>query len=101
VATVQVSVQIVFMGRSRGTPHTTGVGSEAMDRTVEGSKQMYDANDFQVRYSDHRRQMTWVNDQGWKFDAPTTRKGVRAIVAQALIAFAARLTTTMKQPHTA
>jgi hypothetical protein len=55
---------------------------------------MYDANDFQVRYSDHRRQMTWVNDEGWKFDPPTTRKGVRAIVAQALVALAIRLSST-------
>lgn len=52
---------------------------------------MYDATDFQVRYTDHRRQMAWVNDEGWKFDPPTVRKRIRATLAKALIALATRL----------
>ena len=52
---------------------------------------MCDAADFQVQYDDHRRQMAWVNDVGWKFDPPTTRTGIRVATAQALVALATRL----------
>jgi hypothetical protein len=52
---------------------------------------MYDAAGFQVQYDDHRRQMAWVNDVGWKFDPPTTRTGIRVATAQALVALATRL----------
>ncbi|MCA1668238.1 MAG: hypothetical protein LC793_12760 [Thermomicrobia bacterium] len=52
---------------------------------------MYDATDFQVRYDDHRRQMTRVNEAGWQFDPPHARTRVRITVANALIALAARL----------
>lgn len=62
---------------------------------------MYDANDFQVRVNDYQRQIEWANEAGWQIAAPPTRKGVRVIVAQALIALAARLTTPLEQPHTA
>jgi hypothetical protein len=62
---------------------------------------MYDAMDFQVRYGDHQRQMAWLNAEGWKFDPPTPRKRVRVTLAQALVALATRLTTSMEQPHTA
>jgi hypothetical protein len=47
--------------------------------------------DFQTHYNDHRRQMAWVNDEGWKFDPPTTRNRMRATVAEALIALATRI----------
>jgi hypothetical protein len=62
-----------------------------MDRTVEGSRKMYDARDFQVRYDNHQRQMAWVNDEGWKFDPPQARKRIRTTIAKALITLATRL----------
>ena len=62
---------------------------------------MYDANDFQVRDNDYRLQIAWANETGWQSNPPTTRKGIRVIVAQALIALATRLTTPIEQLHTA
>jgi hypothetical protein len=62
---------------------------------------MYDARDFQVRYDDHTRQMAWVNDEGWKFDPPTTRRHMRETVARALVRLAARFAPAMEQPRTA
>jgi hypothetical protein len=62
---------------------------------------MYNATDFQVRYDDHRRQMAWVNDEGWKIDPPRARKRVRETVARALVSLAARLAPAMDQPRTA
>jgi hypothetical protein len=62
---------------------------------------MYDANDFQVRDNDYQRQIAWANETGWQFNPPMTRKGIRVVVAQALIALATRLITPIEQPHTA
>ncbi len=62
---------------------------------------MYEATDFQVQYNDHQRQMAWVNNEGWRFDPPQVRRRMRERVAQALVAFAARLAPAMEQPRTA
>jgi hypothetical protein len=62
---------------------------------------MYDARDFEVRYEDHKRQMAWVNDEGWKFDPPTTRRRVRETIARALVALAARFAPAIEQPRPA
>ncbi len=57
--------------------------------------------DFQTHYDDHRRQMTWVNDEGWKFDPPHSRTRVRERLARALIVLALRLGPAPGQPRTA
>jgi hypothetical protein len=62
---------------------------------------MYDTRDFQVRYDDHKRQMAWVNDEGWKFDPPQARKRVREKMARVLVSLATRLAPAMRQPQTA
>ena len=62
---------------------------------------MYDANDFQVRYSDHQQRIARLNETGWQIAPPTPRKGVRVAIAKALIALATRLTTPMEQAQTA
>lgn len=57
--------------------------------------------DFHTQYTDHQRQMAWVNSAGWQFDPPVARKRVRVTVAEALIALAARFSPPTQQPHTA
>jgi hypothetical protein len=62
---------------------------------------MYDAADLQVRYDDYERQIARVNETGWQMNRPTTDKGLRVIVAEALIVLAARLSPSIKQVRTA
>jgi hypothetical protein len=52
--------------------------------------------DFQARYNDHRRQMARVNEEGWKFDPPMARRGVRVTIARALVSLAARLSPSVQ-----
>jgi hypothetical protein len=52
----------------------------------------------QVHYSEYQRQAAWINELDWQFEKGEKRHGVRKAIAQVLIALAARLAPTVKQP---
>lgn len=58
---------------------------------------MHDWVAAQVRYDDERRQMAWVNDEGWAF-APPARSLERRQRARAAVAHALRRLATLLDP---
>jgi len=53
---------------------------------------------FQQHYTDHQRQMTWINTNGWQFERPEKRYRARTAVAAACIHLATLLTSTRQKP---
>ncbi len=47
---------------------------------------------FEVLYSEHQRQVAWVNDNEWQFAKPRTQYRVRQAMARALVQLANLLT---------
>ncbi len=55
---------------------------------------------FQQHYADHQRQSAWINANDWQFERTEKRYPVRATVAKALVALAARVAPTAGQSNT-
>ncbi len=53
----------------------------------------------QVQYGEYQRQAAWINANDWQFEQPAKRHPVRATVAKALVALAARVAPTASQAN--
>lgn len=52
-----------------------------------------------VHYTEHQRQMAWVNNEDWKIERTTQQYRMRAAVAKALVGLATRIAPTMRVPN--
>jgi hypothetical protein len=44
--------------------------------------------DIQVSYTEHQRQMAWINENDWKLAAPVRRRSPRMSIAKVLLVLA-------------